>query len=153
MLCASPRADASRCTAERPLRASPPGYLVACPSPVLPTRCLFLVKVRASDSAVNPHLASALTLAAGLEGIEQRLDPGLSRGHENLYAKLSEESSKLLPRDLGEAVDAFEADPLAKAVFGERMYAAWVDYKRAEWQDYCKHVSEWEVRRYLRQFG
>jgi len=120
---------------------------------VLPTRCLFLVKVRASDSAVNPHLASALTLAAGLEGIEQRLDPGLSRGHENLYAKLSEESSKLLPRDLGEAVDAFEADPLAKAVFGERMYAAWVDYKRAEWQDYCKHVSEWEVRRYLRQFG
>ena len=110
--------------------------------------------MRASDSAVNPHLASALVLAAGLEGIEQRLDPGPSRGHENLYAKLGEvEDVKLLPRNLGEAVDAFAADPLAKAVLGERMHTAWVEFKRVEWQDYCKHVSDWEVRRYLRQFG
>ena len=59
----------------------------------------------------------------------------------------------MLPRSLGEAVDAFEADPLAREVFGERMHAAWVEYKRAEWAEYCKHVSDWEVARYLRQFG
>ena len=57
------------------------------------------------------------------------------------------------PRDLGAAVDAFEADPLAKEVFGDAMHKAWVTFKKAEWDDYCRHVSEWEVSRYLRQFG
>ena len=52
-----------------------------------------------------------------------------------------------------QATDAFEADPLAKEVFGESMHRAWVDYKKAEWGEYCAHVSEWEVHRYLRQFG
>ena len=52
-----------------------------------------------------------------------------------------------------EAVDACEADSLAKATFGERMHASWVDFKRAEYDDYCRHVSDWEVKRYLRQFG
>ena len=40
-----------------------------------------------------------------------------------------------------------------RSLTGERMHAAWVEFKRVEWQDYCKHVSDWEVRRYLRQFG
>jgi glutamine synthetase len=111
-------------------------------------------EIRASDSAVNPHLASALVLAAGLEGIATKADPGPSRGHENLYASgAGEAGAGLLPRNLGEAVDAFEADPLAKEVFGESMHRAWVDYKKAEWGEYCAHVSEWEVHRYLRQFG
>ena len=47
----------------------------------------------------------------------------------------------------------YRRDPLAKAVFGDRMHAAWVEYKRAEWTEYTKHVSDWEVARYLRQFG
>jgi len=111
-------------------------------------------EIRASDSAVNPHLAAALTLAAGLEGIRLKLDPGPSRGYENLFSdSAAAEQARLLPRNLGEATDAFEADPLAKAVFGETMHASWVEFKRAEWTEYCKHVSDWEVQRYLRQFG
>ena len=108
-------------------------------------------EIRASDSALNPHLAAALTLAAGLEGLEKQLDPGPSRGYDNLYE--GGDGAQLLPRDLGAAVDAFEADPLAKAVFGESMHATWVDFKRAEYDEYRRHVSEWEVSRYLRQFG
>jgi glutamine synthetase len=117
-------------------------------------------EIRASDAALNPHLAAALTLAAGLEGIERRLEPGPSRGHENLYERAAMDTAamdtagvRLLPRNLGEAVDAFEADPLTKAVFGESMHAAWVSFKRAEWREYCTHVSDWELARYLRQFG
>ena len=110
-------------------------------------------EIRSSDSSMNPHYAAALTLAAGLEGIEQKLDPGPSRGHENLYETGSTEMTKLLPRNLGDAIYAFEHDPLAKSVFGETMHAAWVDYKRQEWNDYNKHVSQWEIDRYLRQYG
>jgi glutamine synthetase len=110
-------------------------------------------EIRASDSAVNPHLAAALVLAAGLEGIEQQIDPGPSRGHDNLFESGDKEGAKLLPRNLGEAIDAFDADPLAKSVFGDSMHKAYVDFKRTEYSDYCKHVSEWEVKRYLRQFG
>ena len=118
-------------------------------------------EIRASDSSLNPHLASALVLAAGLEGIEKGLDPGPSRGYENLYAAKGGEvvapeaaaPARLLPRDLGEAVEAFAADPLARSVFGERMHASWVDFKRSEWREYCRHVSDWEVKRYLRQYG
>ena len=74
--------------------------------------------------------------------------------YENLYdTKGGEAGAELLPQNLGEAVDAFAADPLARAVFGERMHAAWAGYKRAEWAEYNKHVSEWELNRYLRQFG
>jgi len=57
-----------------------------------------------------------------------------------------------LPRHLDEAIDAFEADPLSRAVFGETMYQAYVDYKRQEWREYHTHVSDWERRRYLKFF-
>lgn len=116
-------------------------------------------EIRASDSAVNPHLASALVLAAGLEGIEQQMDPGPSRGYDNLYQTAtsttsgSSEEPKLLPRNLGEAIEAFETDPMTKSVFGDNLHKSWLNYKKAEWRDYCKHVSDWEVDRYLRQFG
>jgi len=59
---------------------------------------------------------------------------------------------KHLPRTLGEAVDAFEADPLAKEIFGEDMFNAYVDFKRNEWIDYHNHVSDWELKRYLKFF-
>lgn len=104
-------------------------------------------EIRASDSAVNPHLAvsrhhprrllpaawlerlpllvilttslrprmhaqAALTLAAGLEGIRLKLDPGPSRGYENLFSdSAAAEQARLLPRNLGEATG--ERAPLA----------------------------------------
>lgn len=120
-------------------------------------------EIRSCDSAVNPHLASALVLSAGLEGIENQIDPGPSRGYDNLFKKASGNGTKndnssnngpkLLPRNLGEAIHAFEMDPLTKSVFGDRMHESWLKYKKTEWNDYCLHVSDWEVERYLRQFG
>ena len=53
---------------------------------------------------------------------------------------------------LGEAVEAFEADPLAKEDFGEAMFKSFIDFKKGEWESYQNHVSAWEVDRYLKMF-
>src|SRR5262249_33131124 len=113
------------------------------------------VELRLADSACNPYLGIAMVLAAGLEGIEQNLDPGEPH-RDNMYLKSDEElaglSVGLLPRSLEQALDAFEADPLSKQVMGEKMFAAWLEFKREEWRSYSTHVSDWEKTRYLKFF-
>ena len=113
------------------------------------------VELRPADSACNPYLGAALALAAGLEGIKERLDPGEPH-RENMYRKTPEELERLgvrvLPRTLEEAIDAFEADPLTEMVFGPEMHAAWSGFKREEWSSYHNHVSDWERDRYLKFF-
>jgi len=113
------------------------------------------VELRAADSACNPYLGAALVLAAGLEGIEQELDPGEPH-KENMYLKtpadLEKAGIEMLPKTLNEALDAFEADPLTKQVFGDAMHASWLDFKRQEWLAYMNHVSDWERARYLKFF-
>jgi glutamine synthetase len=113
------------------------------------------VELRPADSSCNPYLGAALVLAAGLEGIRERLDPGEPH-RENMYMKspqeLDELGVKVLPRTLHEAVDAFEADPLTKSVFGASLREAWIAFKREEWSSYHDHVSDWERARYLKFF-
>lgn len=111
------------------------------------------VELRVADSACNPYLGAALTIAAGLEGVRERLDPGEPH-KDNMYHKTPEELAALgvsqLPGTLAEALDAFEADPLCKQVFGEAMFNAWLEFKRDEWSSYTNHVSDWELKRYLK---
>jgi glutamine synthetase len=113
------------------------------------------IECRAADISCNLYLGAAMILAAGLEGIEKDLDPGEPH-RENMYLSSPESLARgniqLLPRTLGEAVDAFEADPLSQSVMGSLMYKAFIDYKRNEWMDYQSHVSDWEMDRYLRFF-
>lgn len=113
------------------------------------------VELRAADSACNPYLGAAMVLAAGLEGIREELDPGEpNRGnmYESSEAELTARGIRQLPRTLGEAVEAFAADPLSRQVMGEGMADAWTAYKRGEWLSYMAHVSQWEQDRYLRFF-
>lgn len=113
------------------------------------------IELRAADSACNPYLGAALVLAAGLEGIEQELDPGEPHT-DNMYLKTPEElealNIKMLPQSLKEAIDMFQLDPLAKEVFGESMHTTWIDYKTDEWMRYNNHVGDWEKARYLKLF-
>jgi glutamine synthetase len=113
------------------------------------------VELRPADSSCNPYLGAALVLAAGLEGIRERLDPGEPH-RENMYMKSPQEVDalgvKVLPRTLQEAVDAFEADPLTRTVFGASLHDAWIAFKREEWSSYHNHVSDWERSRYLKFF-
>jgi glutamine synthetase len=113
------------------------------------------VELRAADSSCNPYLGAAMVLAAGLEGVAQKLDPG-APNVENMYLKEPEELAALgittLPDSLAHALDALAADPLSEAVLGPAMYKAWLEYKRDEWASYTHHVSHWEHERYLKFF-
>ncbi|MEO0535573.1 MAG: type III glutamate--ammonia ligase [Cyanobacteria bacterium P01_A01_bin.123] len=113
------------------------------------------VECRAADISTNLYLGAALILAAGLEGIREGLDPGEPHT-ENMYQysldELETMGIDLLPRTLSEAIDAFEADPLAKTVMGPLMHQTYTDFKRQEWEEYHTHVSDWEIKRYLKFF-
>jgi glutamine synthetase len=110
---------------------------------------------RNADSSCNPYLAGALVLAAGLEGIREQIDPGPPQT-ENLYevpdAELSRRGIEPLPRTLGEAVDAFEADPFVERVLGKPLRDEFIRCKRAEWEDYHQSISQWEIDRYARLY-
>jgi len=111
------------------------------------------VELRAADISNNPYLGGALVLAAGLEGIREKIDPGAPHT-ENMYLKSPQQLAKLkvsyLPRTLAEALDAFEKDPLTEEVFGTLMKKTYLDFKREEWENYINHVSDWEVDKYLK---
>ena len=106
---------------------------------------------RAVDSAANTYLAAAFMLAAGLEGIAEGLDPG--DPVEDMTYDWSDRSGAVrLPRNLLEAIDAFEADPLSHQVFAPQFVSAYVQMKNDEWQLYHSQVSEWERAHYLSLF-
>jgi glutamine synthetase len=110
---------------------------------------------RNADGAVNPYLAATLSLAAGLDGIRNKIDPG-SPQEDNLYelteAERSDRGIEFLPRDLQEAVDAFEADPFVTETLGQALRDEFITYKRQEWTAYHQTVSAWEIERYSHLF-
>ena len=110
---------------------------------------------RNADGAVNPYLAAALVLAAGLEGVRERIDPG-APNEDNLYdlsdAQRRDRGIEFLPQTLAEAVDAFAADPLVEKTLGMALRDEFVRYKRAEWEEYHLTVSAWEIERYSHLF-
>jgi glutamine synthetase len=114
------------------------------------------VECRAPDIACNPYLGAALMLAAGLEGIREQIDPGEPH-RENMYnysdADITAAGIECLPKNLSEAIESFAADELAPKVFGDAMFNAFTQFKRAEWESYHNTVSQWELDRYLRLFG
>ena len=113
------------------------------------------VECRAADSSCNPYLAAAMLLAAGLEGIREGLDPG-PPNLVNAYRLTPEERAArgltTLPRNLGEAIEAFAADPLSREVFGDAMAEAYTAFKRDEWNSFHSSISDWETERYLELF-
>ena len=113
------------------------------------------VECRAADISCNPYLGGAMILAAGLEGIREQLDPGdpnLVNAYTLTPEQLAERGITMLPRTLGEAIEAFAADPLSRKVFGDALFDSFVAYKREEWQSYHCTVSDWEMKRYLEFF-
>jgi glutamine synthetase len=112
------------------------------------------VENRAADIASNMYFGAAISLAAGLEGIKEQIDPG-PLTNTNLYElnrrQLQEEGVQLLPRTLLEAVNEFEADPLTDTVFGP-LKSVFVELKNKEWEEYHNVVTDWERQKYLKFF-
>ncbi len=110
---------------------------------------------RNADGSVNPYLAAALALAAGLEGIRDKVDPG-QPNEDNLYAMTDDERAKrgieFLPQNLQEAVTAFAEDPFVEETLGRELRDEFIRYKTAEWNSYHLSISAWEVDRYSHLF-
>lgn len=110
------------------------------------------VENRAVDGSANPYLAAAGVLAAGLDGIRNKIDPG-TRNDRNMYdvspEALLTAGTKVLPATLKEAIADLEADPVLMAALGPEYGPTYVAAKRAEWSNYHNNVSSWELENYV----
>jgi glutamine synthetase len=109
-------------------------------------------EIRVVDGAANPYLAFAGLVAAGLEGIDQKIDPG-AMNHDNLY-EISEEELlarhiSILPCTLAEALDAFAQDPIIQGALGAQYSKEYLRVKHEEWWLHSRNVSPWERDSYL----
>ena len=113
------------------------------------------VELRSPDSAANPYLTIALCLAAGLDGIRNRIMPP-DNVQQNIFHMTEEEKNQLniksLPKNLIDAVHAMENDTFVKSVLGKHISSVYVEAKKNEWDSYCRAVSEWEVTEYLDKY-
>jgi glutamine synthetase len=113
------------------------------------------VELRSPDSAANPYLAMAVALRAGLDGIENKIQPPAPI-EGNVY-DLSEAGRiaagiESLPATLIEAVRELEKDDLVKDTLGEHIAPLYISAKRKEFLEYSAQVSQWEVDRYLYKY-
>ena len=110
------------------------------------------IENRLGDGAANPYLAATVLLAAGLDGIENQIDPG-EQNVDNLYEVPEDELNRrgidALPTTLSEAVDALETDDVIKESLGTEYADYYIQVKREEWRDYHLSVSQWEKDKYL----
>ena len=98
---------------------------------------------RLADGAANPYLLQAGILAAGLDGIRQERDPG-QRLDINMYTDgHTVEGVKRLPLNLLDALRALEASPVLNEALGA-FVPSYLKLKRQEWDDYCRHLTQWE---------
>jgi len=115
----------------------------------------FCIENRAADMCMNPYLALALTTAATVDGIQNKIDPGEPLNLD-LYSLSPEEIKRAeitpLPRNLLEALEALQKSDFAHAVLGESMMKQFFAYKMDEWDRYHQAVTEWEVEEYLRLY-
>jgi len=112
-------------------------------------------EVRAVSGAVNPYLALAGLVAAGIDGIERKLDPGdplAINMYQLTLAEVRERKLRVLPQSLKEAVDEFEKDPVVQGALSPELARELITVKRREWVRYHSAVSKWETDEYLTLF-
>ncbi|HEX2027151.1 MAG TPA: glutamine synthetase family protein [Nitriliruptorales bacterium] len=110
------------------------------------------VEYRAPDPACNPYLAFSVILAAGLRGIEENYelpDETEDNIHELTEAERAAAGIGQLPSDLGEALAEMERSELVAEALGEHMFDFFLRNKRQEWHAYRRHVTPYELDRYL----
>ena len=115
------------------------------------TRC----ELRMPDPAANPYLSLAVQLAAGLDGVERKLECR-EPVNRNIFRMSFRDRRKYqiddLPRDLHEALDRFEKDDVIKAALGEHLTERFLEAKREEVDRYNREVTRWEIEQYLGRY-
>ena len=110
------------------------------------------IELRSPDPMANPYLVNAVTLAAGLDGIERKLELPLEATAETLKLndrQMLEAGYTPLPRSLKEALDVFEDSQFMKDALGEHIHSFFLKKKRDEWHKFESTITEWEIKHYL----
>lgn len=110
------------------------------------------IELRSPDPMANPYLVNAVTLAAGLDGIERKLELPPEATAETLKLtdrQMVEAGYTPLPRSLKEALDVFEDSQFMKDALGEHIHSFFLKKKRDEWHKFESTITEWEVKHYL----
>ncbi len=98
------------------------------------------IEVRSPDAACNPYLAFAVIISAGLKGVREKY---------NLDDFSDTEKAGTLPSNLDQAISALESSALVRETLGEDVFEYVLRNKRAEWLEYRRQVSAYELDRYL----
>jgi Glutamine synthetase len=111
------------------------------------------IELRSPDPSANPYLAIASCLVAGLDGIQNKIEPQMEEVRDNINFISEEEAKKRgiekLPTDLLQACDEMKKDPLLRELIGERVFGQLYDSKIAAWKEYDAQVTAWEIASYL----
>jgi glutamine synthetase len=112
------------------------------------TRC----ELRCPDPSCNPYLAFAVMLAAGLDGINNKLEPPPPAEEDLYHVDGMRAGLETLPGDLGDAIEALKQDEIIQDALGQHVFERFVEAKMVEWSDYQRHVTKWELDRYLKVY-
>jgi glutamine synthetase len=109
-------------------------------------------EIRSPDPACNPYLCFSVLLVAGLQGIEEGLEPP-EPVEENVFHMPEEERKKrgigVLPANLGEAITLTENSKLVRKALGDAVIDAFIKNKKIEWDKYRVQVTDYETKTYL----
>jgi glutamine synthetase len=107
---------------------------------------------RGVDASCNPYLTLAALQVCGTDGVRNKIDPG-EAVQESIY-DLMEKGTKFekIPMMLGEAIEAFKADPITHEIMPGKLYDAFLGCRTDDWESFCAAVTDWEREKYLRLF-
>ncbi len=101
-------------------------------------------EIRLMDGAVNPYLCQSAILAAGLDGIANKRDPG-KRLDIDMYAESHKaKGAKQLPLNMLDAIRLTDKSKILRERLGDELIDGFVKLKNREWDRYCRHLSQWE---------
>jgi glutamine synthetase len=113
------------------------------------------VEVRVPDPSANPYLAFLVMLAAGLDGIRNKIDPGPAV-NRNIFdmddSEKTEAGIRQLPRDLNDALVELGNDEVLATALGQHIFDHYLAAKKLVWREYSAQVHTWELDRYLAEY-
>ena len=106
-------------------------------------------ELRLPDGAANPYLMQAVILAAGLDGVRSKADPGRRYDIDMYQMGHTVKNAPKLPLNLLDALREYDKDKTLKSMMGDEFSSAFLKLKHKEWNDYCSHFSAWEMQNTL----
>ena len=101
-------------------------------------------ELRLADGAANPYLLQAVIIAAGLDGVRRKSEPG-KRHDIDMYAEgHMVRGAPKLPLNLLDALREYDKDKSLKAAMGDEFSVAYLKLKQQEWNSFVSHFTQWE---------